>query len=149
MTAALVVSLGAQAWLGLSAEDPAGFARLLMLTTALTTVAWVGVTLATPAEPAERLRAFYRRARPGGPGWRAVAPEASSDARLGAGLLQWVAGCAVVYLALFGIGGLLLGRPVAGVVALIAAGALVRYLVRATADVAAPVAWTPERPAKP
>jgi Na+/proline symporter len=149
MTAALVISLGAQAWLGLSAEDPAGFARLLMLTTALTTVTWVGVTLATPAEPVEQLRAFYRRARPGGPGWRAVVPEASSDARLGAGLLQWIAGCAVVYLALFGIGGLLLGRAVAGAVALLAAGALVRYLVRATADVAAPVAWTPERQAKP
>ncbi|HXH81621.1 MAG TPA: sodium:solute symporter family protein [Candidatus Tectomicrobia bacterium] len=137
MAGALVISLVAQGWLGLSADDPRGFAVLLMLTTAATTVVWLAVTLATPPESPERLRAFYRRARPGGPGWRAIVPAAAADARIGAGLVQWAVGCAVVYLALFGIGHLVLGRPLAGAVAVLAALGLVWYLVGTTATLAA------------
>ena len=70
--------------------------------------------------------------RNGGPGWRAIAPDAAGGQRIGAGLLLWVLGCAVVYLGLFGIGGLLLRRPLQGVGALAAAAALTWYLVRAT-----------------
>jgi hypothetical protein len=137
MAAALVVSLGLQFGVGLGADDPRHFAWLLLLTTAVTTVVWLAVTLATPPEPVERLRAFYARVRPGGAGWRAVVPDADRDARLAAGLRQWLAGCAVVYLGLFGIGGLVLGRPVSGALALVVAAALTAYIVKAT-DTAAP-----------
>jgi Na+/proline symporter len=132
MAAALVVSLAAQGLGGLDADDPRGFAILLLVTTAVTTVVWLAVTFATAPEPAERLRAFYARVRPGGPGWRAVVPEATRDARLGAGLGQWAVGCAVVYLGLFGIGSLVLGRPVGGAVALLVGAGLTWYLVGAT-----------------
>ena len=132
MAVALVVSLVAQFGFGLSAEDPRGFARLLIGTTMVTTVAWLTVTWLTPAEPIENLRAFYRRVRPGGPGWRAVAPEAADDSRLGNGLIQWVLGCLVVYLGLFGIGDLLLGGPLRGTAALLVAVGLTWYLVGAT-----------------
>ena len=83
MTAALVVSLVAQFGVGLGADDPRQFAWLLLVTTTVTTVVWLAVTFATPAEPADRLRAFYARVRPGGPGWRAVVPGAAAEGALG------------------------------------------------------------------
>jgi SSS family solute:Na+ symporter len=133
MVVAFVVSLALQGWFGLSGDDPRGFAILLMTTTAVTTAAWLTVTYLTAPEPRERLREFYARARPGGPGWTAVAPEATGDATLGHGLVQWVVGCAVVYLGLFGIGDLLLGRPVRGLVLLVIGAVLTAWLVTSTA----------------
>jgi Na+/proline symporter len=133
MAVAFVVSLALQGWFGLSGDDPRGFAILLMTTTAVTTAAWLAVTYLTAPEPRERLREFYARVRPGGPGWTAVAPEATGDATLGRGLVQWAVGCAVVYLGLFGIGDLLLGRPVRGLVMLILGAVLTAWLVTSTA----------------
>jgi Na+/proline symporter len=138
MAAALVVSLAAQLGFGVSADDPRGFAWLLLLTTAATSVIWLAVTWLTPAEPPDRLRAFYRRVRPGGPGWTAVEPEATRDAAIGGGLLQWLLGCLVVYFGLFGIGDLVLGRPLRGTVALVVALGLTGYLVGATRGVRRP-----------
>ncbi|MBI4638307.1 MAG: Na+:solute symporter [Candidatus Rokubacteria bacterium] len=132
MAAALTVSLGAQLGLGLSAAEPRDFAILLLGTTVVTTVVWVLVTYATAAEPRERLREFYARVRPGGPGWRAIVPEAAGEGRLGGGLLQWALGCAVVYLGLFGIGDLVLRGSMRGLGALVVGAALTAYLVRAT-----------------
>ena len=132
MAAALVFSLVAQLGFGLSADDPRGFAYLLLVTTAATTIVWLMVTYLTPAEPLESLRAFHRRVRAGGPGWRAVAPDAAGGIAIGAGLVQWLLGCAVVYLALFGIGGLVLGRRGSGALAVVAAVLLTWYLVTAT-----------------
>jgi len=132
MAAALVFSLVAQLGFGLSADDPRGFAYLLLVTTAATTIVWLAVTYLTPAEPLESLRAFHRRVRAGGPGWRAVAPDAAGGIAIGAGLIQWLLGCAVVYLALFGIGGLVLGRHGSGALAVVAAVLLTWYLVTAT-----------------
>jgi len=132
MAAALVFSLVAQLGFGLSADDPRGFAYLLLVTTAATTIVWLMVTYLTPAEPLESLRAFHRRVRAGGPGWRAVAPDAAGGIAIGAGLIQWLLGCAVVYLALFGIGGLVLGRHGSGALAVVAAVLLTWYLVTAT-----------------
>jgi len=138
MAAALIFSLAAQLGLGLSADDPRSFAQLLLLTTAATTVVWLAVTYLTAPEPAASLRTFYWRVRPGGPGWTAIVPTASADGALGVGLVQWALGCAVVYLGLFGIGGLVLGRPVRGTIAVLAALALTWYLVGATRGVPEP-----------
>jgi SSS family solute:Na+ symporter len=131
MATALVVSLSAQA-AGLSGDDPRGFAWLLLLTTSVTTVVWLAVTYATAPEPAAKLREFYARARPGGPGWRSIASTADTDARIGGGLLVWVLGCVVVYLGLFGIGGIVLGRYWQGGVAVVLAAALTIWIVTAT-----------------
>ena len=132
MAAALVVSLAAQGLFGLGADDPRGFAILLLITTGLTTVVWLAVTYATAPEPPATLSAFYARVRPGGLGWRAVVPEAEREGRLGAGLAQWAVGCVVVYLGLFGIGHAVLGRPLRGLLAVAIAIALTAYLVRTT-----------------
>ena len=133
MATALVVSLIMQGPLGLNADDPRGFAVLLLVTTAITTLVWLAVTYATPPEPPATLRAFYARVHPGGPGWRAVVPDAPAEARLGPGLAQWAVGCVVVYLGLFGIGDVVLGRYLRGGVTLLVGIALTVYLVRATA----------------
>lgn len=132
MAAAFVVSMVAQFGLGLRAEDPRGFAVLLVLTTAVTTAVWLAVTYLTPPEPAATLLAFHRRVGAGGPGWRAVAGPEAGGASIGRGLLQWALGCLVVYLGLFGLGALLLGRPVRGALAVGAAVGLTAWLVAAT-----------------
>jgi hypothetical protein len=131
MTSALVVSLALQLGAGLDADDPRSFAYLLLGTTAITTVVWLAVTWLTPPEPLSCLRQFYARVRPGGPGWRSVEPTAVSEGGLSAGLVQWVMGCVVVYLGLFGIGDLVLRHSLRGVMALAVAVALTTYLARA------------------
>jgi SSS family solute:Na+ symporter len=44
-------------------------AVILLATVAVTTVVWVTTTMLTRPEPDRVLEAFYRRVRPGGPGW--------------------------------------------------------------------------------
>ncbi len=133
MAAALVFSLIAQS-AGLSADDPRGFAWLLLLTTVGTTIVWVATTYLTAPEPPDRLMAFYQRVRPKGPGWRGAGIPTAPERGLGTGLVQWLLGCLVVYAGLFGIGDLVLGRPVRGIVAIVVAGGLAAYVVRATRD---------------
>jgi hypothetical protein len=55
---------------------------------------------------------FYRSVRPDVSGWQAIAslaPEVPPTHDLGLNLWSWVLGCAMVYLALFGLGRVLLG----------------------------------------
>ena len=88
------------------------FPYSLLLVVAGTTVAWVVVTFATGPEPEPHLVSFYRRVRPDGPGWAPIARMAGGPAPgpIGGLLVDWVAGCVMVYSTLFGIGSLLFGR---------------------------------------
>jgi hypothetical protein len=66
----------------------------------------------TKQEPDDVLVGFYRKVRPHVAGWKPVArlaPEVPPTRDLGRNLLSWVLGCAMVYLALFGSGKVLLG----------------------------------------
>jgi Na+/proline symporter len=112
----------------------AAFPENLFGIAAITTTCWLAATFLTrpTAEPA--LDAFYRRVRPGGPGWRAVAarnPDVVQDAGLGLLAVRWLLGCAAVYAALFGVGWVVLGEWARGLIALAAAGAVLVVLVRA------------------
>jgi hypothetical protein len=88
------------------AGDPNATAWIMISTVAVTTVAWVATTFLTSPEPNATLDAFYRRVRPGGPGWREVSE------RLGYGResipggalawTNWIAGIIAVYATLFG-----------------------------------------------
>ncbi|MFQ5745917.1 MAG: sodium:solute symporter family protein [Gemmatimonadota bacterium] len=49
-----------------------GFGLRLVVTAGGSALIWLPVLYLTPAESPETLEAFYRRVRPGGPGWRAV-----------------------------------------------------------------------------
>src|SRR5262245_45456496 len=54
------------------AGDPNADAWIMIIVVAITTVVWLTVTFMTKPEPAPVLEAFYRRVRPGGPGWAAI-----------------------------------------------------------------------------
>jgi Na+/proline symporter len=94
----------------------------LLLGVGLTTVGWVGVTLATAPTDEATLDAFYRLTRPGGPGWRRIArrvgaaetrPGAAAGSGLGVGLLSTLVASLAVYSALFATGNWLYGRHAA------------------------------------
>ena len=66
----------------------------------------------TKPEPEEILLKFYRSVRPQITGWKPVAgslPRCRRPATWDSNLLSWVLGCFMVYLALFGLGHVLLG----------------------------------------
>lgn len=82
-------------------------------TVGVSTAVWLAVTLLTPAVDRATLIAFYRRVRPGGPGWRSIAaacPDTAAPDPMVAALLSWLAGCLMVYAALFGTGAWLYGQ---------------------------------------
>jgi len=121
MITALVVSLGVRLFAPFAGTGPVVFAKTAVTTTAVTTLVWVIVTFLTPPEPEKRLMDFYRKVRPDVRGWKSVAqlaPEITPTRDLGRNLLSWFLGCAMVYLALFGVGRFVLGNRVYGLVLL-------------------------------
>lgn len=100
----------------------------------LTTLVWVTVALLSPATSPEVLESFYRKVRPGGPGWtrvlkRITDPLPSADS-LAPQFLDTVMGIATVYSLLFGIGRLIYGELLAGLVLVAVAGVLAFVLVK-------------------
>ncbi len=91
----------------------AAFPESLFVVVAWTTVCWLAVTALTAPETDDTLEVFYRRVRPPGPGWGALASRVGAPAPgpMAGQLLDWVAGVAMIYGALFGVGGLLLHAP--------------------------------------
>ena len=112
-------------------------ATLVLTTVAVTTAVWLAVTYLTRPESEATLEAFYRRTRPSRTGWGPVAARAA-DVRPSAdglaNLLDWFAGCVLVYGALFGVGKLLLHETAPGVlliaIATIAGVVIYRDLAR-------------------
>jgi Na+/proline symporter len=135
MITAAVVSLFLQLVLKWDSDKPRDFAYLMLVTVAITTVVWVTVTMLTPAEPIEKLSAFYKRVRPEGPGWNKVAAVtgfagAHADGKLVTQFFNWFLGCAMIYGALFGIGKLIFKEWLPGLLYLviaIAAGVLISW----------------------
>jgi SSS family solute:Na+ symporter len=131
--------------------DPNADAWIMIGTVAVTTVAWLAVTFLTQPEPAAKLDEFYKRVRPGGPGWRRVSE------RLGYGResipggalawTNWIAGVIAVYATLFGLGKLVFGQWGTGFVLLLIAAAAFAWIARSfrndpMADQAVPTAGT-------
>jgi len=111
MATAFVVSLTLQLVFGLSSADPYGFAYIMLITVGITTVVWLAVTFLTAPEPMEKLLSFYRLVRPAPALWKPVArmaPDVPPSQDLAYNLLDWLAGCVLIYGALFGIGKIIL-----------------------------------------
>jgi Na+/proline symporter len=112
--------------------DPNANAWVMLLTVGATTVAWLGVTWLTPAEPDAVLDAFYRRVRPGGPGWARVAERTGFGREpIDAGpraWLNWLAGIVAVYAALFGIGKVIFGPRGEGITFMAVAAAAFGFI---------------------
>jgi Na+/proline symporter len=114
---------------------PNGDAWVMIITVCVTTVVWIVVTFATAPEPDAVLDSFYRRVRPGGPGWARISE------RLGYGREQipggalawtnWLAGVVAVYAMLFGIGKLIFGAIGTGIVLCAVAAAAFLWIARA------------------
>jgi Na+/proline symporter len=122
-------------------------AWVMLVTVAVSTVVWLAVTFLTRPEPDAVLESFYRRVRPGGPGWRAV------STRLGLGResipggklawTNWLAGVTAVYSTLFGIGKLIFGETTSGLILLaiaVAAFAWIGQSFRSGREPGTPVA---------
>jgi Na+/proline symporter len=142
MTAAAAVSLLLQLGLKWDSDRPREFAWIMIVTVVVTTIVWLAVTMATRPETPATLEAFYRRVRPGGPGWAPVVAALGERAAGSRALLEELAnavlGCVMVYAALFGVGEILLRSAVRGgallVVAAIAAAIIARNLRPAPAE---------------
>ncbi len=110
-----------------AAGDPNADAVVMLVTVGLTTVVWIAVTFLTPAESPAILESFYRRVRPGGPGWRLIAVRAGFGPEpIAAGRFawaNWIAGIVAAYGTLFGIGKLIFG-PVSSGIAMLALAAV-------------------------
>src|SRR6266704_3249745 len=125
MITAFVMSVLLQTVGGLQSDRPLDFAHIVLITVAVTTAVWLAVTFLTRPESDATLVAFYRRTRPSRTGWGPVAARAPDvqPSRDGlANLLDWVAGCVLVYGALFGVGKLLLHDTVPGLLLLALSG---------------------------
>jgi hypothetical protein len=110
-------------------------AWVMLVTVAVSTVVWLAVTFLTKPEPDAVLDSFYRRVRPGGPGWRAVSTRLGfgRESIPGGGLAwtNWLAGIVAVYGTLFGIGKLIFGELSSGLVLLAIAVAAFAWIARA------------------
>jgi Na+/proline symporter len=133
MISAFVVSVFLQTAGGLDSDQPIDFAWIMIITVAITTMVWLTVTFLTAPETRETLVAFYRRTRPSRAGWRpiaALAPEVPVSSDGLRNLLDWVAGCGLIYGVLFGVGKLLLKETGIGLLLLglgLVAGAVIYW----------------------
>jgi hypothetical protein len=132
MISAFLISLTLQLGLGWHNDKPVEFAWLMIVTVAITTVVWLAVTMLTAPEPEAVLVSFYKRTRPSAAGWGPIAklaPEVKPSGGGLANLVDWAAGCILIYGVLFGTGKLLLHETVAGLglLALGGAGMVVIY----------------------
>ena len=131
MVCAAVVSVTLQLGFGYDTDQPKQFALVMLTTVAITTVVWLAATYLTKPEPQETLVSFYRRTHPSRTGWgpiAALAPDVKASSGGLSNLLDWVAGCTLVYGALFGVGKLLLGDTTTGLL-LLALGALGGFVI--------------------
>jgi solute:Na+ symporter, SSS family len=94
------------------------YAVAMLITVGVSTLTWLTVTFLTPPEPDPVLDNFYRRVRPGGPGWRRVAAGLgyTTDRIPGGALawINWIAGVATVYASVFAVGEFLTGSALRG-----------------------------------
>jgi Na+/proline symporter len=116
------------------ADDLRADAWVMLVTVAVSTVVWLGVTFATKPEPDRVLESFYRRVRPGGPGWAVVSERAGfgRESIPGGALAwtNWIAGIVAVYSTLFGIGKLVLGDLLEGLILLAIAAVAFSWIAR-------------------
>jgi Na+/proline symporter len=92
-----------------------GTAKGLIITIATTTICWIVTAYAGPPTEEQALTNFYRKVRPPGPGWKPVralagAPADEAGDNIPLSLLGWVAGCMMIWSALFTVGNFLYGR---------------------------------------
>lgn len=95
------------------------FETSLILIVVWSTLVWLLVTLLTPPTKMDTLKSFYDKVHPGGIGWRPVAaqmPGVKGDTGYGRLFANWILGCVLVLLALFGTGKIIFKEYQSGVI---------------------------------
>jgi solute:Na+ symporter, SSS family len=89
----------------------------LILTIIITTICWVLAAYFAPQTDRQTLIDFYRKVHPSGPGWEPIRlqagmskEEAESGESIPMAMVGWVAGCTMIWSALFTVGNFLYGR---------------------------------------
>jgi len=110
MVAGFAIGLSTSVFPLLQIDD---FGLRISVTAALSAVVWILVMWLTPPEDETTLNAFYRRVRPGGPGWerQRLATGLPPAHPLGLDLARSAAGLALLFGVMFAVGGALLLRP--------------------------------------
>ncbi len=136
MIASFVLSLLGFAFIAprFAPNDPNALAVIMLVTVAGSTVVWLVTTFVTRPEPDRVLQSFYRRVRPGGPGWARVSSQLGYGREpIPGGALawtNWIAGIVAVYATLFGIGKIVFGFTGVGIVMLAVAAAAFYWISR-------------------
>ena len=131
MAAAFVTSVTLRFGFHLREGEPREFALIVLITVAVTTAVWLAVTFLTRPESDDVLLSFYRRVRPGAALWGPIARKAADVPRRRDGmfnLVDWIAGVAMIYAFLFGVGKILFGSLGMGLIFLgagLACGAVI------------------------
>ena len=109
MVAGLLIGFGTSVVPFIRIED---FGIRLLVTTAITLAVWVPVMCLTRPENDETLDAFYRRTRPGGPGWRRQRERTGLPPaqNLGKDVQRVAAALMVLFGLMFAVGAVLLFR---------------------------------------
>ena len=89
----------------------------------ITTFVWVVVTFMTKPDDDETLVKFYKKTKPGGPGWKRIKDlaklseiENNSEWIVPRGILCMILGCFAIYSALFSTGYFIYGEIISGVI---------------------------------
>jgi Na+/proline symporter len=130
MVAAAIVTLALRG-VAFSGSDAVVYAKKSLITGAITTVAWLLVTLFTKPEKEATLVNFYRRVHPAVYGWERISklvPELPEVRDLASNSFNWIMGIVLVYGCLFGIGKLIFGSWLSGLLMLAVAG-VAGYLI--------------------
>lgn len=110
---------------GLASEE------LIVVVALSTMLTWLVATFLTPPDEPAKLESFYRKVRPGGPGWAPIAsraPDVVIERGLGLSFLAAFLGASLIYLTLPAVGCLLFGEFVKAVL-LLAGAALCAVLL--------------------
>ncbi|MGL6226165.1 MAG: sodium:solute symporter family transporter [Thermoguttaceae bacterium] len=114
----------------------------LILTVAVTTVAWIIAAYFGPKTDMATLVEFYKKVKPAGWGWEPVRKAAgltreevqSTGDNIPIALLSWSCGCAMIWSSLFLVGNILYGRTgyavICGVIFVVTATVVVRSVQR-------------------
>jgi solute:Na+ symporter, SSS family len=117
MGTSFVTSLTLQFVFKMNSDNPTEFAWMVLTTVGCSTVVWLAVTFLTAPENEATLLAFYRKVRPSAALWGPIAAKATDVTPTKDGLfnlMNWLAGCAFVYLTLFGVGKIIFGEALLG-----------------------------------
>lgn len=141
MGASFLVAIGLRVLLPASGVERLASWQELLVGVATTTGVWLLVSWFGPATPQERLEAFVREVRVGGPGWETVRQRARKrgvelpppEDSIGRGLLGVLGGVLLVYGLLFATGGALAGRSLLAGLCLagaLAGGGILQFVLR-------------------